>query len=72
MGDVETAARLVSNVGFPVAVAVVLLYQVIKMHKDSNRICQDLSEEIRRMRTAVESLTSLLLHASRLNLTIHE
>jgi hypothetical protein len=69
---IEAAARLVSNVGFPIFVAVVLLYQVIKMHAATYTTFHDISEEAKRMRAAIESLTSLLMRASKLDLEITE
>jgi hypothetical protein len=69
---IETAARLISNVGFPIFVAVVLLYQVIRMHQATYTTFAQISEEAKRMRAAVESLTALLMRASKLDLEIRE
>lgn len=66
------AARLVTNLGFPCFVALVLLFQVIHMHRENHQMIEELKGEIAKMRAAVERLTDLLLHSSELKLRIRD
>jgi hypothetical protein len=72
LDQLSPAARLISNVGFPIFVSLVLLYQVFTMHRESHNLCKGLRDEIARLRAAVEGLRDLLLRSSELKLTIRD
>ena len=65
-------ARLVPDLGFPVFVACVLLFQVLHMHAENHQMINKLADEVARMRQSLESLTHILLSASELKLRLKE
>jgi len=59
-------------VGFPVFVASVLLFQVLRMHHENYLMIGKLAEATERMRIAIEHLSDLLMRASELRLRVKE